>query len=125
MQQNYMQERFGQLRDLLADLQHHLDDRGSASSDNQCRLLLNEAITLATSGAESSLPNDVVNRLTKREQEIAHALSTGISNGVIAARLFISVNTVRFHIRNILRKLNAKNRSEAAAMVLRSSMRED
>ncbi|EME54286.1 LuxR family transcriptional regulator [Rhodococcus ruber BKS 20-38] len=67
----------------------------------------------------ASARDERLHHLTPREQEIAAALSTGKSNNEIADGLFISANTVRFHIRNILRKLGAKNRSEVAAIVSR------
>jgi DNA-binding CsgD family transcriptional regulator len=51
--------------------------------------------------------------LTKREAEILHHLSQGCSNAKIAKNLFISENTVKFHIKNIYIKLNVKNRMEA------------
>ena len=85
----------------------------------RCRDLLEEATVLAAQASSSSHQDEQVPRLTPREQEIAAALSTGQSNYEIAADLFISVNTVRFHIRNILRKLGAKNRSEVAAIISR------
>ena len=85
----------------------------------RCRDLLEKATVLAAEASTSSHHDEQVHRLTPREQEVAAALSTGQSNYEIAADLFISVNTVRFHIRNILRKLDAKNRSEVAAIVSR------
>jgi ATP/maltotriose-dependent transcriptional regulator MalT len=51
--------------------------------------------------------------LTTRENEILHHLEKGCSNSKIAESLFISENTVKFHIKNIYIKLNVKNRMEA------------
>lgn len=52
--------------------------------------------------------------LTTRELEVLQELVTGATNRVIADRLFIAENTVKNHVRNILTKLNLKNRREAA-----------
>jgi DNA-binding CsgD family transcriptional regulator len=51
--------------------------------------------------------------LTLRESEILQLLGQGCSNAKIAETLFISENTVKFHIKNIYIKLNVKNRMEA------------
>lgn len=51
--------------------------------------------------------------LTAREIEVLQELADGITNQEIAARLFISENTVKNHIHNILEKLNINNRREA------------
>ena len=56
----------------------------------------------------------LVARLTAREKEIASALAAGMSNRTIADQYFISVNTVRFHVRNILRKLEVTGREDVA-----------
>ncbi|MFE5704756.1 helix-turn-helix transcriptional regulator [Rhodococcus koreensis] len=82
----------------------------------QCQLLVDEAILLIETAPSAARQHDR-DRLTERELEVAAAITAGLSNSGIAERLFISVNTVRFHIGNILRKLEAKNRSEAAAIV--------
>ena len=55
------------------------------------------------------------NTLTMREQEILQLVSRGLSNSDIAGELVVSENTVKTHIKNILSKLQSKNRSEAVA----------
>jgi NarL family two-component system response regulator LiaR len=54
-------------------------------------------------------------RLTSREWEILTRVSEGKTNKAVAAELFISVETVRTHVSSILSKLQAPNRSAAAA----------
>ena len=51
--------------------------------------------------------------LTKRELEILELLAIGWSNNVIANKLSISINTVKYHVKKIFTKLQAKNRIEA------------
>ncbi len=51
--------------------------------------------------------------LTERESEILFYLGIGYSNTEIAGKLFISENTVKFHIKNIYLKLDVKNRIQA------------
>ena len=58
-------------------------------------------------------PSD--SRLTSREWEILTRVSEGKTNKAVAAELFISVETVRTHVSSILSKLQAPNRSAAAA----------
>lgn len=52
--------------------------------------------------------------LTRRELEIASMLAQGLTNSQIAGELVLSVATVKTHVRNVLRKLRAANRVEAA-----------
>lgn len=52
-------------------------------------------------------------KLTKREREILHLLSTGDRYKEIAAQLFISEETVRSHVRNLYEKLQVQSRTEA------------
>jgi DNA-binding CsgD family transcriptional regulator len=54
--------------------------------------------------------------LTSRELEVLHAVAGGRSNKEIAAELFISGKTVSVHVSNILAKLGAASRTEAAAI---------
>ncbi len=58
--------------------------------------------------------------LTGREREILQGLAEGNTYQAIALNLHISIDTVRFHIRNIYRKLHAHSESEAVAKALKS-----
>jgi len=56
------------------------------------------------------------NRLSKREHDILLHLSAGKSNKMIARSAGIEVGTVKFHVNNILSKLNVSSRTEAATV---------
>ncbi|WP_059171101.1 response regulator transcription factor [Bacillus sp. FJAT-27445] len=58
------------------------------------------------------------NLLTKREKEILLEVTKGMTNRQIACTLFISENTVKNHIRNIMEKLHMNNRAQAAAFAM-------
>ncbi len=60
-----------------------------------------------------------LDQLTDREVEVLRQLSTGATNREIAKVLYISENTVRNHVRNILEKLHLSNRVQAAAFAVR------
>jgi DNA-binding NarL/FixJ family response regulator len=53
---------------------------------------------------------------------VLQLLAAGRANSAIAQELFISINTVRNHVANILVKLNAKTRTEAAAIATRDGL---
>jgi len=60
--------------------------------------------------------------LSKRETEILQSLSKGNSYKLIADELFISIDTVRFHIRNIYRKLQVNSQTEALSKAFRDGL---
>ncbi|MGB3694154.1 MAG: response regulator transcription factor [Spirulinaceae cyanobacterium] len=60
--------------------------------------------------------------LTNRELEILELIVAGCSNAQIAEKLFITVGTVKTHVRNILSKLCADDRTQAAVRALRSGL---
>ncbi|HEX9043420.1 MAG TPA: response regulator transcription factor [Candidatus Limnocylindrales bacterium] len=61
-------------------------------------------------------------RLTDREIEVLRLVTEGLRNKEIAARLGISENTAKFHLRNILEKLHAESRTELAARAVREGL---
>jgi DNA-binding NarL/FixJ family response regulator len=60
--------------------------------------------------------------LTAREGEILGLIAEGLTNGAIATRLRISVNTVRNHVQNILAKLEAHSKLEALSIAIRDGL---
>jgi DNA-binding NarL/FixJ family response regulator len=60
--------------------------------------------------------------LTAREREILQLLADGMSNADVAARLYISQETVKSHVRHILAKLEADTRTHAVAIALREAI---
>ncbi len=61
-------------------------------------------------------------QLTSREIELLHLVAQGMSNRAIANELSISENTVKFHMKNILQKLNVSNRTEAVTVGIRQGI---
>ncbi len=57
--------------------------------------------------------------LSPRETEVLRLVSGGNRNQDIAKKLFISEETVKIHVRHILEKLNASDRTQAVAIALR------
>jgi DNA-binding NarL/FixJ family response regulator len=68
------------------------------------------------------LPGKGDDMLTGREREILQLLADGMSNADVAAKLFISQETVKSHVRHILTKLEADTRTHAVAIALREAI---
>jgi len=60
--------------------------------------------------------------LTERELEVLELIVDGYSNADIAKALYITIGTVKTHVRNILSKLSAADRTQAAVRALRSGL---
>ena len=60
--------------------------------------------------------------LSPREIEVLRLLANGETNGQIAARLGISINTVERHVGNIYRKIDARGRADATAWAIRNGI---
>lgn len=65
------------------------------------------------SNLQNTMNEKLIAKLSPRELDVLRELEPGVSNSEIAERLFLSENTVKHHIRNILSKLEVKNRREA------------
>jgi DNA-binding NarL/FixJ family response regulator len=68
-------------------------------------------------GALSADRNDPLDALSERQMEVLVLLAGGCSYEEIGARLFISLNTVKFHVRSIFLRLGVRNRMAAARML--------
>ncbi len=66
--------------------------------------------------------NGVDYELTAREKEVLNHLADGYNYQEIADKIFISVDTVRHHIRNIYKKLHVHSQSEAVAKAIRKGI---
>lgn len=64
------------------------------------------------------LYDDPLMSLTPRERQLLEQLAEGASNGQIAGRLSVSVNTVKFHLKNLYEKCGVRNRAQAVAFYL-------
>jgi DNA-binding NarL/FixJ family response regulator len=67
-------------------------------------------------------PEKPVMPLSEREMEILRLLADGLSNKAISERVSLSENTVKYHLKNILHKLNVQNRTEAVMYALRNDL---
>lgn len=85
--------------------------------------LLDEVRDLtATPPTAGNAPRAHGDALTPRELEVLALVAEGRTNGEIARRLFISTKTVSVHVSNILAKLGASGRTEAAALARRRGL---
>jgi DNA-binding NarL/FixJ family response regulator len=71
-------------------------------------------------GPLSARPAD--DPLTPREREVLHMLAAGLGNKEIATRLRISDHTAKFHVSQILAKLDAVSRAEAVSIAMRRGL---
>jgi len=92
----------------------------SLVSPTMAAKLLTEFTNLARRAEErQAVP---VPRLTERELEVLRLVAQGLSNREIAADLYISENTVKNHVRNILEKLHLHSRMEAVVYAVREKL---
>jgi len=94
----------------------------SRLSPSMAAKLLSEFAAMSKRAAEArQLPAP---RLTDREMEVLRLVAQGMNNRDIAKDLFISENTVKNHIRNILEKLHLHSRMEAVVYAVREKLLE-
>ena len=74
-------------------------------------------------GADDDLKcREALDTLTRREKQVLSLLADGLSNKQIAHLMTITERTVKYHISNILRKLDLFSRTEAAVVFLKSNL---
>jgi DNA-binding NarL/FixJ family response regulator len=100
--------------DFLRGLRGALAGEAPVSPKLAARLLDEFARLSHRAAAATSAEDD--SDLTPREREILQLVAAGLTDKEIAGQLSISLHTVKSHIRNILSKLHAANRREAARL---------
>ena len=85
------------------------------------KLLTEFATLIKRDGDRQQVPAP---RLTDRELEVLRLVARGLNNRDIAKQLFISENTVKNHVRNILEKLQLHSRMEAVVYAVREKLLE-
>lgn len=94
----------------------------SLISPSMASKLITEFATMSRRGEDrQQVPTP---RLTDREMEVLKLVAKGLNNRDIAKQLFISENTVKNHIRNILEKLQLHSRMEAVVYAVREKLLE-
>ncbi|MFC2003138.1 response regulator [Chloroflexota bacterium] len=83
--------------------------------------LLNEFRSMGT-GAKIETSEEAPSELSLREVEALKLVAQGLTNKQIGASLYISENTVKTHLRNIMEKLHLTNRSQAAAYAFKKGL---
>ncbi len=99
----------------------HIAHGGVILSPVMATKLLTEFRDSAT-GAETKATADEEAHLSRREDEVLRLVAQGATNKEIADSLFISENTVKTHLRNIMDKLHLANRSQAAAYAVKRGL---
>jgi DNA-binding NarL/FixJ family response regulator len=92
-------------------------DGGSPMSSGIARQVIN-----AFKETKAKTSNDEDYKLSSREIEVLNLLADGYNYQEIAESMFISVDTVRHHIRNIYKKLHVHSQSEAVAKAIRKKI---
>jgi two-component system NarL family response regulator len=95
----------------------HMVYRGESVISGQMAVKIIENLT-KTGSQQRKLADNKTDNLTRREKEILTHVMKGLTNREIASTLFISENTVKNHLRNIMEKLHLSNRVQAAAYAL-------
>ena len=75
-----------------------------------------------SNGSRSSRRNGRLPGLTRREEEILQLVAQGRSNSQVADALWVTQQTVKFHLSNIYRKLGVSNRTEASHWALQHGL---
>src|SRR5229473_6239768 len=108
--------------DEVAETVRAVHDGQSLINPSMAGKLLIEFATLAKRDAEERVQQVPAPRLTEREMQVLKLVARGMNNRDIAKELFISENTVKNHVRNILEKLQIHSRMEAVMIAVRQKL---
>jgi DNA-binding NarL/FixJ family response regulator len=108
--------------DEVADAVRAVHGGQSLINPSMAGKLLTEFATLAKRDQEERVQQVPAPRLTEREMDVLKLVARGMNNRDIAKELFISENTVKNHVRNILEKLQIHSRMEAVVVAVREKL---
>jgi DNA-binding CsgD family transcriptional regulator/tetratricopeptide (TPR) repeat protein len=125
---NAMPDDIAEYNDLLAGVRANLTEEGFARLVGGAPLSLESALAEVSAlmsaphaapeqhhtPAPARKPEEYPAKLSKREVELLRLVALGLSNVEVAARLFLSTNTVRAHLYSIYSKINVTSRTAAA-----------
>jgi DNA-binding CsgD family transcriptional regulator len=118
------------LRDQSREIRRIADWAGARTGDlSDATIELSDGRSAEADSPAATLPPDVLaddglGALTSREVDVLRLMAEGKTNGDIARALFVSEGTVKFHVKNILRKMQASNRADASSRFLRLTLRD-
>ena len=108
--------------DELAEAVRAVHGGQSLISPSMAGKLLTEFAALARREADEPPQQVPAPKLTEREMQVLRLVARGMNNRDIAKELFISDNTVKNHVRNILEKLQIHSRMEAVMIAVRENL---
>jgi DNA-binding NarL/FixJ family response regulator len=108
--------------DEVADAVRAVHGGQSLINPSMAAKLLTEFAALARRDEEERAQEVPAPRLTEREMQVLKLVARGMNNRDIAKELFISENTVKNHVRNILEKLQIHSRMEAVMVAVREKL---
>ncbi len=108
--------------DEVADTVRAVHGGQSLINPSMAGKLLTEFAALARRDEEERAQEVPAPRLTEREMQVLKLVARGMNNRDIAKELFISENTVKNHVRNILEKLQIHSRMEAVMVAVREKL---
>jgi DNA-binding NarL/FixJ family response regulator len=108
--------------DEVADVVRAVHGGQSLINPSMAAKLLTEFAALAKRDGEERAEQVPAPKLTDREMEVLRLVARGMNNRDIAKELFISENTVKNHVRNILEKLQIHSRMEAVMIAVREKL---
>jgi two-component system NarL family response regulator len=108
--------------DEVADTVRAVHGGQSLINPSMAGKLLTEFAALARRDDEERAQEVPAPRLTEREMQVLKLVARGMNNRDIAKELFISENTVKNHVRNILEKLQIHSRMEAVMVAVREKL---